>query len=111
MDEFKEAIRDCSPMAIIAMLGGAVRYGKHHRNEKFNLFEFIVGMACSGLVGIIVYGLCDLLALSEMTKAAIVAMAGYCGSSLLDAVRDGAINAVSSFFEALVKKINGSSGE
>lgn len=111
MDEIKEALRNCAPVAIVAMLGGAVSYGKHHRNERFNFVQFVVGLACSGLAGIIVYGLCDLLDLSVMTKAAIVAMAGYCGSSLLDAVRDGAINAVESLFQALIRKIDGGSGE
>lgn len=103
----RDALKSFSVMVLVSMMGGVVSYIHHCQNKKFDLAQFAVTMACSGLMGVIAYGLCDLLDLTAHATAAVVAMTGYCGGSLLDAIRDGMISCVDCFFKAIIEKLTG----
>lgn len=106
----KETLKSFAAMVLVGMLGGAVRYLRHCRNEKFDVMKFTVSIACSGLVGVIAYGLCDIFDLTAHAKAAVVAMSGYCGGSLLDAIHDGLIGSCDGFFKAIIERLTGRDG-
>lgn len=102
-----ENLKDDALIVITAMLAGVVRYAKTCQSEKFTVANLILGLASSGLVGFISYGICDAFGVSATTCSAIAAMCGYSGSALLDALHSGLIDAAGKFFDALLKKLSG----
>lgn len=103
----KETLKTLGIPAFVAMCGSLVRYVRQHRKEPFDWREFISGMICSGFIGIVSYGLCDALGFSQTTSSAVVAMAGYCGGTLLDVLYKGIIDSVDEFIKALIERIKG----
>lgn len=103
----KETLKTLGVPAFIAMCGSLVRYVRQHRKEPFDWREFISGMICSGFIGVVAYGLCDALGFSQVTSSAVVAMAGYCGGTLLDVLYKGIIDSAEEFLKALIDKIRG----
>lgn len=98
-------------IVLTAMAAGALRYAKTCQTERFNVANLIIGLASSGLIGYISYGVCDIFGVSDIARSAIAAMCGYSGGSLLDALHSGLLDAVGKTFDALVKKLSGHSGD
>lgn len=90
-----------------AMAAGMVRYAKTCQHERFTLANLIIGLASSGLIGYISYGVCDIFGVSAIARSAIAAMCGYSGSTLLDALHTGLIEAIGKFFDSMLKKMSG----
>lgn len=103
----KETLKTLGIPAFIAMCGSLVRYVRHHCKEPFDWQEFGTGMICSGFIGIVAYGMCDAVGFSPVTASAVVAMAGYCGGSLLDVLYKGIIESVNEFIRAIIDRIKG----
>lgn len=104
-----EALKDEATIILTAMAAGMVRYAKTCQHEKFSAVNLVLGLASSGLIGYISYGICDIFGVSEVARSAIAAMCGYSGSALLDALHSGLIDAVGKFFDAILRKISGGS--
>lgn len=103
IDNFKNDIF----IVLTAMLAGVVRYAKTCQYEKFSLVNLIIGLASSGLIGYISYGICDIFGVSQMARSAIAAMCGYSGGALLDALHSGLIDSIGKFFDTMLKKMSG----
>lgn len=104
-----ENLRDEIVIVLTAMAAGVLRYAKTCQTEKFAVANLIIGLASSGLIGWISYGICDLCNISYSARSAIAAMCGYSGSALLDALHAGLLDAVTKAFDAVIKKLSGGS--
>lgn len=102
-----DGFKDDLIVVATAMIAGVVRYAKTCQSEKFSMANLILGLASSGLIGYISYGICDIFNVSAVASSAIAAMCGYSGSALLDALHTGLIDAVGKFFDAMLRMISG----
>lgn len=98
-------LRDDTAIVLVSLIGGIVRYTQTCQKEKFSLTQLVIGLASSGLIGYVSYGVCDAFGLSAITTSSVAAMAGYGGSGLLDAVHGGILNTIETFFKTIVRRI------
>lgn len=98
-------LRDDSAIVLVSLIGGIVRYAQTCQKEKFSLTQLVIGLASSGLVGYVSYGVCDAFGLSAITTSSVAAMAGYGSSSLLDAIHGGILNTIETFFKTIIRRI------
>lgn len=102
-------IRDEIVVVLTAMAGGALRYAKTCQTERFSVATLIIGLASSGFIGYVSYGICDIFGVSSVARSAVAAMCGYSGSALLDALHAGLLDSVGRMFDAIAKKLSGKS--
>ena len=88
-------------VVLIALSGSIVSYIRKHRREKFVIRKFADGMIVAAFAGVITSCVCRGLHVEPMLSSAAVAIAGYCGGSLLDATEKSIISLVEDGFTKL----------
>ncbi|MEG1603972.1 MAG: phage holin family protein [Cloacibacillus sp.] len=96
---------------LIALAGSAVSYIRKHRNDKFSVRKLADGMIVAAFTGIIVNCVCIGLKVEPMLSSAAVAIAGYCGGSLLDATEKSIITLVEDGLAKITGVNTGKKGE
>lgn len=89
-------LRDNNWIAVIliALGGSSVSYIRKHSSERFNVRKFADGMIVAAFCGVVTSCICRGFHVDPMLSSAAVAIAGYCGGSLLDATEQGIISVI-----------------
>ena len=90
--------------ALLAALFQAVRALRRHPTN-FDVKKFIIGLASAACVGAIVAWLLDSFGVARELSAAIIAMLGYTGGSLLDMVEKEVPETIQAGFDGLQERL------
>ena len=92
--------------ALGAVFFAAIRAGRAHVDDTFNVKRFAVGLFSAGGVGALVAWGLDALSVSRELSTIIIAMCGYCGGRLLDVVEAELPETIRAAFDGLQKRLS-----
>ncbi len=95
----REMVKVGCVMGLLAMLAQGVKYLREHSGEVFDKRKFVVGMISAAFVGLLAHCVLRSMSVGPYLSASGVAMAGYCGGSLLDVLQEGILEWVRRIFQ------------